>query len=501
MSRAGRSTPSAPTTRAVAIATMVAAAVAFLTSLAGIDARATVGARVTADEPYYLLTADSLGSDGDLDIGDEIAAGAHLPYHEIPLDPQTSVLDDGRRISPHDPLLPVLLAAPMAIGGWAWAKATLAVIAGLAAAATVLVAVRRWAVAPTAAAVVTSAAFAGLPLAGYGTQIYPEMPAALAAVVGFGAVVAPCVRRRHQLVGLAAVVALPWLAVKYVPIAAVLAVALLVRTDGRRRRTALAAGLGVAGLAYLAAHRAWYGGWTAYATGDHFEQTGEFSVIGTDVDLLGRSRRLVGLLVDRDFGLAAWSPIWLLLPFAVVLAARRRPPGWAVWTGLVTAGWLSATFVALTMHGWWLPGRQVVVVMPIAIVGIAWLVERCAIPQWTIVVAGVLGAWNWLWLAFETSTGRRTLVVDFMDTAALPRRLWAPLLPAGLDGDAAATTLLAAWAVLLAGAVLAFGRAVSRRSRPSPASPAAPPPSGGTSRDDREPARSPVDRSRRTSRA
>ena len=69
----------------------------------------------------------------------------------------------------------------------------------------------------------------------------------------------------------------------------------------------------------------WYGGWTVYATGDHFAETGEFSVVGTEVDLLGRARRLVGLLVDRDFGLAAWSPVWLLAPFGLGLLVRERP--------------------------------------------------------------------------------------------------------------------------------------------------------------------------------
>ena len=31
-----------------------------------------------------------------------------------------------------------------------------------------------------------------------------------------------------------------------------------------------------------------------------------------------------------------------------------------------------ATFVALTMQGWWFPGRQLVVVLPAAVLAIAW---------------------------------------------------------------------------------------------------------------------------------
>ena len=62
----------------------------------GIDARATYGARVSGDEPQYLLTATSIGEDGNLDIADEIAERRYRTYHEVDLDPQTMVLDDVR---------------------------------------------------------------------------------------------------------------------------------------------------------------------------------------------------------------------------------------------------------------------------------------------------------------------------------------------------------------------------------------------------------------------
>ena len=107
--------------------------------------------------------------------------------------------------------------------------------------------------------------------------------------------------------------ALPWLAVKYVPVAAALAMVGcwgLVRAGRGRRALVLAGSLVVAGIVFLVLHRWWYGGWTPYAAGDHFVG-GELSVVGTEPDYLGRSRRLLGLLVDRGFGLAAWQPAWL----------------------------------------------------------------------------------------------------------------------------------------------------------------------------------------------
>ena len=112
-----------------------------------------------------------------------------------------------------------------------------------------------------------------------------------------------------------------------------------------------------------------------YAAGDHFVG-GELSVVGTEPDYLGRSRQLLGLLVDRGFGLAAWQPAWLLAVPAVAALARRRPPGWGALALPLAAGWLVATFVALTMQGWWFAGRQVVVVLPLAALAVAWWTGR-----------------------------------------------------------------------------------------------------------------------------
>lgn len=479
----GRTTGSATTGSATAMPETSArwtitlvGVVAFLAALAGLDARATYGARVTADEPQYLLTAQSLADDRSLDIGDEIAEQAYLAYHEIPIDRQTRVLEGGREVSPHDPLLPVLLAPAMAVGGWVLAKLTLALLGAATAALGTWLAIRRFGVAPPAAGVTLGAAFVALPLAAYGTQVYPEVPAALAALVAIAAVTAPDIDRRRAFAATLAIVALPWLAVKYAPVAAVLGMALLVVLADHRRRIAASSWFALHGLAFLALHRVWYGGWTAYSSGDHFEETGEFSVVGTQVDLLGRSRRIVGLLVDREFGIAAWSPIWLLLPIAAAVLVRRRPRWWWLWVSLVAVGWLNATFVALTMHGWWVPGRQLVVVLPVAAIGIAWLVGRHPALARLAVAAGALGAANWIWLAAEASTDRRTLVVDFMHTAALPYRVWSPVLPSGLDATSGDDLLLAGWSiVLVAVAVVSWWwGGVSDPPTPSRASRAAP---------------------------
>jgi len=402
----------------------------------------------------------------------------------------------------------------MALGGWAGAKAALAVLAGATAALTAWAAVRRLDLAVRSASTVTGLAFAAMPLAPYGTQVYPEMPAALALLVAAVAVSSPrlnpiAARSLDDApvrlastgpgaaitiaVALAAIVALPWLAAKYIPVAAVAGLGLLIRLrSSTRLAAAVVATAALTGAIYLLAHQELYGGWTVYATGDHFAESGQFSVVGTDVDLLGRSRRLTGLLVDRTFGLGPWAPLWFLLPvgvgraFAGVTSAdteptetgRDLPLTLLVLTRLVltrlalallAATWLTASFVALTMHGWWVPGRQLVVGLPLGVLMIAAWVDGSTRRFRAAVCLGVIGLANWVWLAIESSTGRRALIVDVADTLAPGFRALSPILPDGIRSRPVDDLLLALWSVVVVALILLGTRDRLDRSISDPA--------------------------------
>jgi hypothetical protein len=450
---------------------LVVGVLAFLAAAAGILVSATHETRTTADEPQYLLTAISLAEDGDLDIADELADGRWRPFHALPLPEQTEPLAGGRRLSPHDPLLPLLLAGPVAAAGWVGAKLAMAVMAGLLAALLLWTAVRRLGV-PVATAVLAVAVLAcSPPLAVYGSQVYPELPAALAVLAAAAALTTTGVPSvgATVVVGVA-VVALPWLGVKYAPVAAAVALVAcwrLAREGRARRALALAGSLALAGVVFLVLHRWWYGGWTPYAAGDHFV-SGELSVVGTDPDYLGRGRRLVGLLVDRGFGLAAWQPAWLLAVPAVAALARRRPAGWTAIALPLAAGWLVATFVALTMHGWWFAGRQVVVVLPLAALAVAWWTGPDRRRRLLLAVAGAAGVLAFGWLVAEGAAGRVTWAVDFAATTNPLYRAWRLALPDYLAMSRWSWVLHVAWLAFLAGLA---ARAVvaarpSRQSQP-----------------------------------
>ncbi len=292
----------APSLRA---AMVVVALVAFAAAAAAVNVPATFRVQTTADEPHYLVTALSIAQDGDLDVRPQYDGEEYRPFYAITLAPQARPQADGRLVEPHDPLLPVILAAPTAIGGWVWAKLTLCLFAAAVATLTLWTSVRRFDVPVVPAALVAGVLGASAPLAAYGTQVYPEIVGALATVCAVAALTGP-LRRGGIAVLVVAVVALPWLAVKYAPVAVALALLGLWRLwRGGRPRAAvgLAAGLAVAAVGFLVVHEALYGGTTPYAAGSYFVD-GQLQVIGSHPDYFGRSRRLVGLFVDRDFGIS-----------------------------------------------------------------------------------------------------------------------------------------------------------------------------------------------------
>jgi hypothetical protein len=430
-----------------------------LAAAAGAWCRGTYGARVAADEPQYLLSAISIAEDGDLDISDELVAQRWRAFHEAALPEQTQPLPGGRRVSPHDPLLPLLLALPTAAAGWLGAKLALAVFAGALGVATAWVAVRRFRVPAPVASLAAVMFGASMPLASYGNQIYPELPAAFVVVVAIGALTGPLRRGGVWTLG-AAVIALPWLAVKYVPVAGALALLGLVRLwrapGGQGSRSAamgLAGGLAVAGIAFLAIHKTVYSGWTPYAAGDFFYSEGGFAVgriFGVHPNYWARSQRLAGLLVDREFGIAAWQPAWLLAVPALGALARARPAGWQVLAVPIMVGWLNATFVALTAQGYWAPGRQVVVVLGPAVIVVAWWVVRVRAVR-LLTALGLVGIVSYLWLAAETSIGRLRVIVDWFDTANPFYRVWRLVLPEYIAPNAWTWPLHGLWVAVLLG--------------------------------------------------
>jgi hypothetical protein len=363
------------------------------------------------------------------------------------------------------------MAVPVRAGGWLSARFALAAMAGMLSALLLWVAVRRFGIAVSAAAVTVGAFTLAAPLAVYGTQVYPELPAALALTAAVAGAMGPPKWRNVALLGIA-VVALPWLGIKYLGIAAAIAGVGLLRLAADRPRRALALGAVwcAAALAYAVSHQVIYGGWTAYASAGFLATEG--NVVGVDPDYLGRGARLVGLLVDRDFGLLAWTPVFVLAVPALAALARRRPPGWIVLTAPLAAGWLSATFVAPSMHDWAWPGRQVVVVVPLLALTVAWWAGQSTARLRLVALSGAVGVLTYVWVLTDALRERIAVVVDFDRTRAPWFRAVGALLPDYRQPSPGMWLRHAVWIGVLALLAVAGWRAAGRRTEQALSAPA-----------------------------
>ena len=281
---------------------------------------------ITGDEPHYLLIATSLLSDGDLDVLNNYREKDYQPFYPYhlgdardPEDMHALYGGDGRLYSKHGVGLPLMLLPAMRFGGHGPAIVFLmAVTATLSVQIFLLageVTSRRGAAAVAWAAVAFTS-----PLLLYAGQIYPEVPGALLVVWGVRAVLratgggpgepsAGAALRIGLAVGL-----LPWLHLRYVPLAAALGAAGVLALAGRRRRLTpwLVAPPALFGAALLAFNWLLFGGLPAA------DEYGTFAVFNVFTGL-------PGLLYDQQFGLLVYAPVYLVALLGLPLVPRRLP--------------------------------------------------------------------------------------------------------------------------------------------------------------------------------
>jgi hypothetical protein len=370
--------------------------VLFAVYAAALGIEASGGTDYGGDEPRYLLIAESMVSDGDLDVTDEYATRAYADWLPGSLSPGARRTDGALR-EPQGAGFPLLIAPAYALGGPRLVELFVAAIAALGFALAVLLA-RRIVPEPYATA---GPLLAGLspPAIAHGTAAYPEMVAGTLLAGATLCAVAARERPRVATVlgGGAMLAALPWLGVKYVVPGLPVAVALAVWPARARRRLLgiLAAELSVGSLVFYATlNERLYGGPTPYSAALRP------ALDGGPIDWLERAPRLAGLWLDRDYGLLRWAPVFALAFFAGWLLWRSRReqlarlvPDQAVAeaaAGLAMAvcvgAALVAAFAATTMHGDWFPGRHLAAALPVAGALCAWGLRHA--PR----VGAVLGA-------------------------------------------------------------------------------------------------------------
>jgi hypothetical protein len=366
--------------------------------------------RVTGDEPHYLLMAQSVWREGDLDLRDNIERRDYLEYTPGPVSPHYgNPRRDGRPFPAHSPALSFVLAPVYALGGRLLCVVALAICgAALAHVASLLA---RRAGADAFGERVAWVACVGPPAFFYAFHVYTELPSALLIALAFHLLWEPTAGPRRAAAGGLAVAALPWLHLKLMPAAAVLAAIGLWRLRGRARVWLLAV-LGAAGVLFL--------GWFQYV----FGRPTPFAIYGGMPPEFSEGSPLpaaVGLFLDRSFGLLPFAPVFLLALAGLARLARLAE-------GRAHLALLLALLVpVVTWRMWWggqcPPARFLVPAMAVLATALALQVTHSrgrGLARW----AGVLAAsGSTLALVAIASPGALLLV----NRGDRPTRLWAAL--------------------------------------------------------------------------
>ncbi|MDQ2914082.1 MAG: hypothetical protein M3T56_12605 [Chloroflexota bacterium] len=381
------------------IARLVFASLLVVYVVAGVWTTRRVNA--TGDEPFYFMATDALLHGEGLELTErwrELPTASYDPGEAVPLSEfERSTAPSRARAGSyplHDTGTSFVIALPFAVGGRALVSAFVALVMATAVALGVLAA-------RASGAGPTTAAFAGLavgltaPALTYSGQVFPDALAPLPLGIAVCALVGALPRSTFG----PAIAALPFLHLRFWPLAlALLAVYVIVFRPGRRE-----AGLVITPLVGVVLVLSLLGG---VVYGVPIPHAG-FLLFFTDrpeAHLAAFTRPtgegLVGLFVDRAFGLLPAAPLMALLAFGVGAAARRSrlaPLMFSPIPYLMLVSFLDWT------GGFSPQGRYFAVLTPVAVVLLALAFESrparlVAIPLglWTLGQSLVYVAAPWL---------------------------------------------------------------------------------------------------------
>jgi hypothetical protein len=419
------------------------------------------------DEPHYLLAAESLAHDGNVDVADEYASRAYSDFYPYKLG-RHGTATDGRLNEPHGIGFPLLILPAYALAGPVGVELFLAAIAALALALAYRLALRvapdPWALGATVAAGLSP------PFLAYGSAVYPELSAG-AALAGAALLALRLADRpgwRPAFGCFALLGALPWLGTKFVPAGLVIGVFAAHALWRSRRRTLTIGAVEVSLFSvalYVGINEALYDGPTPYSADTEGETATDASF---PVGYLERAYRLVALFLDRDYGLLRWAPLFALAFAGLWFLWRSRRDRLAravpalreieLTAGLCAAALgaqlLVAGLLAPTMFGFWFPPRHMLAALPLATPLVAWGLRRAPRVGSALVLLTLAAS---AWLYVDVRWGGGSFVTDRPDAPFGPLTGAIPYF--GADGG---------WPFWLAGALgVALAALVLREARHS----------------------------------
>jgi hypothetical protein len=430
--------------------------VALVYGLAAARVQAQVGPE--GDEPHYLMVADSLLRDHDVSLEADYAEGRYRSFHPAPLTPHYRVRGRGGEIySLHALGLSLLVLPAYAVAGYAGASFFMALLAVVLAGQLRALLRERAGEAGEGVAWVMALS---PPLVHYAGLVFTEIPAALVVTLGLRHARSDASTRAAWGTS-AALAFLPWLNVRYAILTvALLAFALSARPAARVAAAWIAPSVGSA--VVLALYH-----WHLYGFFDPRRVYGR----RPEISLGGLPTGLPGLLMDQEFGLLVYAPVFVLA-VPGLFALWRRSRRLAVITAVLAVSVMAVAGAwPMWRGGFNPPARFLVPIVPALALAVAARLRR----GWSA-GAALLVAWG-LWTGALGTWDRGLVHRDRDGTAPLLRAAsgaeeWTRLLPGYVleesERDRLRLTLVwtaalaaAAWAGRKRGPVTPAGMAVA----------------------------------------
>jgi hypothetical protein len=407
----------------------------------------------SGDEPHYLVMAQSLGREHDLDLRDNYGREDWKEYRGGPTDPHYAApRKDGRPFPGHAPGLPFLLAPIYAVGGRLACVLLLSAMVAGSGALAFWIATREGLSA--SAALLAGLLAAGPPLAAFSLHVYTEAPSALAL---FGAYSLLRFSRREWAAGASAGIAcaLPFLHPRMAAGSLAIAfAAFLFRDRVSFPVFAFVAALGAAGYGLF---------WMSI-----FGSPSALGIYGglPEDAALNPARALMGLLMDRAYGILPVAPAFLALLLLKRPASKDAEEARfrQVEVVMIMAVLLPVLFWRMWWGGQSPPARLVAPMTPFLALWLVRLWDGLAHPRARWAIAGAT-LWSWAIFLFAALQPGRLL---FINKRARPTRVWEALWPGGpIDAllpdlarpESSDWLIAAAWLTLLLGSVFVVRRA------------------------------------------
>jgi hypothetical protein len=422
-----------------------------------VAARAQIQVGPQGDEPHYLMVADSLWRDRDVSLQDDYAQGRYRRFFDGgTLEPHYRVRGaHGELYSLHAVGLSVLILPAYAAGGYPAVSFFMALLAALLA-REIRELVRSWSGSDGLAEGTAWLLAFSPPLVHYAGLVFTEVPAALAVAVALRRAREPgTVARPAGAAWVLAVAVLPWLNVRYAAVALVLVALALSARPPRRVAVILSSAAALSAVALLAWHFRLYG----------FFDPRRVYGRRPELSLALLPEGLQGLLLDQEFGLLAYAPVFAVaVPGLVGLYRSSRRLAVAA-VALLAIVMLAAGSWPMWRGGFNPPARFLLPALPVLALCLA-----SALRHGVGAGAAVLVGWS-LWTGLSGAWDPRLVHRDRDGTAPFFRERsgaeeWTRLLPAYVlpDEEVDRHRLACIWVV-----ALGLAAAPWRARRPTPA--------------------------------